>query len=419
MESVKPLTPRSRVPGLCPWWTPTPARSFIVQQGSTSSGSHVATLDLSGLGKFQPDAWASCWSAEPIPSSGASNWLSGTLYLAATNYIRVNGAAPAVDVGDAVNNGATSYVYLGQTNAIFADSMTIAHSKATCTLAFNPALAGSNPVLSLNGNTNSRMSTLAIGDFSAQSTSGSTTTGTVDLSGGTANAQVDTCYVGRGQTGSGAGPTTGTLRLGAGVFNVNTLNVGFVSINTAVGTVTGTVSVTNGTLVVNSNLVLAYNAGATATVTGTLNITNGTLLANNITAGGGASKLTLSGGWLAVSNTLGSLAAPLSSLTVSNGATLQFWVANNRTNAAISKLSSDNSGVINIGAVPIVLNYPSAISADLLARGRRERNPVRLGHLARWIPGLHFQRQFQHDLAGDHQRSRVAQDGSVGRRSEQ
>ena len=334
---------------------------FNVQQGSASSGSHMATLDLSSLAKFNLTVGRLVvGGANPGPL-GNSNWLSGMLYLAGTNNIRVNGAAPAVDVGDSINNGATNYMYLGQTNAIFADSMTIAHSKATSTLQFNPALAGSNPVLYLNGNTNSRVGVLAIGDFSAQSTSSSTTSGNMNLSGGTVNAQVDTCYVGLGQTGSGSGTATGVLRLGAGMFNVNTLNVGYVSVNNAVGTVTGTVNVTNGTLVINNNLVLGNNSGATAIASGTFNITNGTVLANYIISGGGTSKIFMSGGLLAVSNTIGSLAAPLSSLTINNGATLQFPVVNNLTNAVTSVLSSDNSGAINISSLPAIASYPSQL----------------------------------------------------------
>jgi autotransporter-associated beta strand protein len=332
---------------------------FVVQQGSTNNGTHMATLDLSGLANFNLTVGRLMVGGASPSSAGASNWLCGTLFLAATNTIRVNGTAPAVDVGDCINNGGTNYLYLGQTNVLFADSITIAHSKATCAMAFNPALAGSNPTLALSGNTIARVSTLAIGDFSGESTSESTTAGTVDLGGGTAIAQVDTCYVGRGQTGNGPGTATGTLRLGAGVFNVNTLNLGYLSISTAVGNVTGILTVTNGTLVVNSNLVLGYNPGATATASGTLTIAKGTVLANSIVSGGGTSQIILSGGWLAVTNTLGSLAAPLSALTVNNGATLQFWVANNRTNAAITSLYSDKSGVINIGALPIVPNYPS------------------------------------------------------------
>lgn len=291
--------------------------SFIVQQDSANSGSHMATLDLSGLANFNLTAGQLLVGAAN-PSSG-NNWLQGTLYLAATNNIRVNGAAPAIDAGDAVNNGGTSYLYLGQTNAIFADSMTIAHSKANVTLAFNPGIVGSNPTINLSGNTNTRVSVLAIGDFSAQTTSGSTTIGTMDLSGGTGNALVDTCYVGRGQSGSGSGPSTGTLRLGAGTFNVNTLNAGYVNANPAAGSVTGSVFLTNGTLVVNGSVLLAYNAGATNACSGTLAVTNGTVLANSIVAGGGTSKVALTGGLLVVSNTLAVPSAPLTSLVVNQG----------------------------------------------------------------------------------------------------
>lgn len=332
--------------------------TFVVQQGSASSGTHMATLDLSGLPNFSLTAGQLDVGAAS-PGTGANNWLDGTLYLAATNNIRVNGVSPALDVGDAVNNGGTSFLYLGQTNAIFADTMTVAHAKANATLTFDPALAGGNPTLNLNGNTNSRVSVLSVGDFSPQSTSASTTIGLMDLTGGAVSALVNTCYVGRGQNGSGSGPTTGTVRLGAGTFDVNILNVGFMNVDAEAGPVTGNFFVTNGTLVVNSNLLLANNAGATAACSGTLAETNGTVLANSIVTGGGTSKIVLSGGLLAVSNTLASPSTPLSSLTLDQGAALQIRVANAQTNAATTSLVSDNSGVIDIAAIPIVLNYPS------------------------------------------------------------
>ena len=334
--------------------------AFVVQQGSSSSGSHAATLDLSGLANFSLTAGKLLVAGYNLGFAGPSNNPSGTLYLARTNYIRVNGTVPGIDVGDANSSpGNLSYLYLGQTNAIFADSMTIGHSKSAGTLAFNPALANTNPVLFLSGNTNTRMALLTIGDDSAESTSIYSYTGTMNLNGGTVNAQVNICYLGLGQTGNGAGSPTGVLDVGAGVFNVNMLYAGYVSSITATSSVYGTLNVSNGMLVVNSSLVLGYNPGAAAAAYGTLNITNGTVLANAIIAGAGTNKITMTGGWLAISNTLGSPAAPLSSLTVSNGATLQFWVANNFTNAAISKLAGDSSGAISIGAVPLVLNYPS------------------------------------------------------------
>ncbi len=332
--------------------------AVIVQQGSATSGIHRATLDLSGLASFNLTAGRLAVGAFS-PGAGANNFLAGTLYLAATNSVRLNGASPALDIGDSVNNGATSFIYLGSTNAIFADSITVAHAKANATLAFNPVLASSIATVVLNGNSNSRVSTLSVADFSPQATSGSTTTGLMDLTGGQANVLADTCYVGLGQTGSGGGSTTGTVRLGAGTFNVNTLNVAYMNVNTDTGTVTGSFMLTNGTLVVNNDVLLARNAGASAACTGILAETNGILLVNTITTGGGTSKVALTGGFLVVSNTMASPAAPLSSLTVNQGATLQFAVVNQQTNAATLSLASDNTGTITITAMPVVLNYPS------------------------------------------------------------
>jgi len=337
--------------------------AVIIQQGSANSGIHNATLNLAGLDTFNLTAGRLLVGGAAGSSINASNWCSGTLILAKTNVIQLNGAtAPALDAGDAVNNGATQLLQLGQTNALFVDTITVARSKATATLQFNPAFVGGIPVLYLRGNTNSQVTTLAIGDFSPQSTSASTTFGTVNLTGGTVNALVNTCSVGIGQTGSGAGTSTGTLSLGDGLFDVNTLNVGYASVNTAVGNVTGVVNVSNGTLVVNTSLVLGYNPGATAIATGALNITDGgSILANTIftSASGVASSINLTNGALVVSNTMGSVASPLSSLKVFNNSTLQFSISNSVAVAQVKNLSSDSTGVINISSLPNITNYPS------------------------------------------------------------
>ncbi|HXB61194.1 MAG TPA: hypothetical protein VNU95_16595, partial [Candidatus Acidoferrales bacterium] len=166
--------------------------AFFVQQGSANNGVHMATLDMSGLANF--NLTVGRLLVGNGGSAGSSNWPSGRLYLAGTNTIRVNGAGPAIDVGDSFMNTGTNYIYMGRTNAIYADSMAVGRQKCTSTLAFNASMGG-NPVLYLNGNTNSRVTALAIGDFSAQTGSGSITFGTMNLLGGTVNAQVNTCYV--------------------------------------------------------------------------------------------------------------------------------------------------------------------------------------------------------------------------------
>lgn len=104
-----------------------PGSQIIIQQGSGTAGSHNGTLNLAGLDTFNLTADRLLVGGAPGTSVNASNYCSGTLFLAKTNLIQLNGTTtPVVDVGDAVNNGATNIVYLGQTNAIFADSMTIA-----------------------------------------------------------------------------------------------------------------------------------------------------------------------------------------------------------------------------------------------------------------------------------------------------
>jgi len=357
--------------------------AMVVQQGSANSGTHLATLNLAGLDTFNLTAGLLLLGGSP-GSTGASNWCSGTLLLAKTNLIQLNGAAPALNAGDAYNNGGTESLQLGQSNAVYADTLTIARSKATATLQFNPVFSN-NPVLWLRGVSAPAVATLAVGDFSAQSTSSSTTLGTLNVSGGTVNALVNTAYVARGQTGSGTGPCTGNLILGNGIFKVDVLNVGYLGATTAAGTVNGTVTVTNGTLAVKTNLLLAYNPGATASVTGTLNLTNATLLASTITAGGGTGKINLSGGLLVVSNALATPAAPLTSLSVNAGAILQFWVQNNWTNAAVTSLTSDHSGQLSIASLPLILAYPTTFPLISCPHGGASGIPFTLASL----PGLY------------------------------
>jgi hypothetical protein len=281
---------------------------------------------LAGLDTFNVAAGRLLVGANPGLAVNASNYLSGTLILAKTNLIQLSGTnAPALNISDAISNGntTTNALELGQANSIFADTITVGRSKCLGGLQFNPALSGGNPALYLRGQTAAAVSQLAIGDDSNIGATGYSSAGTVDLSLGTVNALVNTCYVGRGQNGTNTGTATGVLILGTGVFNVNTLNVGAVTVNSAIAASTGTVDVTaGGTLVINTNLALGLNPGATAAAIATLNITNGTVLANAITpgTGNGSSTINLAGGTLVVSNTAGTLAAPLGALNLDGGA---------------------------------------------------------------------------------------------------
>jgi autotransporter-associated beta strand protein len=307
-----------------------------VQQGASSGGSHTAVLDLSGLGTFNLTAGRLLVAANFASGGGASNYLAGTLTLAKTNFIQLNGTTtPTLDIGDAISNPntlTTNLLQLGQTNALFIDTIGIGRTKQNGTVKFNPAFTGNNPALYLRGKSATRVGTLAIGDYSSQvgnPGSGSASTGTLDLSLGTVDAQVNLCYVGRGQVSTNTGGATGILTLNAGAFNVNTLNLATVigTNNTANANVTGTVNVIGtATLVVNGNLTLGINPNTNSltsskVATGTLNITNGTVYANAITSvstNGVISTINVNNGTLCITNTAGTPSLPLAALNLTS-----------------------------------------------------------------------------------------------------
>src|SRR5262249_17839320 len=134
-------------------------------------------------------------------------------------------AFPQICVGDNHSNGgAQNTLFLGQTNSLFINSMTIARQKATSVLVFNSGL--SNPgVLLRNTDQTSPVELWTIGDNSAQSSSSSGSTGTCDFSLGRVDALVDTISVGVSQTTTGAN-STGTLTFSNGIINVDTLQIG-------------------------------------------------------------------------------------------------------------------------------------------------------------------------------------------------
>ena len=243
----------------------------------------------------------------------------------------------------------------------FADTITVGRQKSSGTLNFNSAFSNSNPKLFLRGQSAERVATLAIGDNSPQSVSGSSASGVVDLSGGTANVMADMVWVGRGQTGNGGGSATGTLTLSSGTFDVNTLEVGYQNSATAGSVVTGAVNV-NGTaiLIVNTSLRLARQINNVSNFpAGNLNIHGGTVTgAGNISAGGGNATLVLNGGTLSVTGAVGTLSAPINVVALTNS-TLRFSVTSSLTNlTATTLITGGAANTINIASLPVIVSSP-------------------------------------------------------------
>jgi autotransporter-associated beta strand protein len=338
-----------------------------VDQSQPISGngnsSTMATLDLSGLDTFNATVSRVLVGED---TTVALRGACGVLNLGKTNMIRVSpgSAAPQIDVGANVQAGATpglaSVLLLGQTNAIFTDSIAVGRGKTVSPggpiMQFNSTFA--NPVAYFRGTngTGSRVGMWDIGDAWGAKTSQNSAAN--DFSLGTVNALVDQMFVGVGASQTyinGANtPGNGSLTFSAGTIDVNTLEVGYSK--DAAGL--GTVNANGGSLVVNTTLELAHGTGSS----GTLNVSGATVTANaGITTGAG-SAITLNNATLNVTNataTVGTAGSPLGSLTVDNS-TITVAVQNGTPAASVGTLSPGGTvNTISISSVPILSSLPS------------------------------------------------------------
>jgi hypothetical protein len=334
--------------------------AVVVRQGTANSGgSQRATLDMSGLGVFNATVGRVLVGVVgPVPRA------TGTLYLAKTNTLVLSGAYPQICVGDNDGNGGgQNLLYLGQTNAVFAQSITIGREKATGSLAFSSRFTNSTAWFRGPDGV-SPVSLWNIGDASAQSSSSSSTTGTNDFSLGRVDALVGTMSVGVGQTTTGANGS-GVLTFSNGTFNINTLQIGVQSASGATSAGIGRVNVnsTNALLVVNSMLELGCTSGGGGTTNtyGVLNINGGTVRAQTIAAGAGSGTNTIAvnNGTLVVSNTIGAAGAGIFNVSLTN-ALLQFSAASGQVNLTATNLTTGPGvNTINIASLPATNSFPA------------------------------------------------------------
>ena len=315
-----------------------PSAIIYVGLGHSNSVSTAeATLDMSGLGTFDADVGSF------LVGVGAVGFTSvlqpvGTVYLAQSNSIIVNGGnggtdstLVALDIGDAgdaetaagFGDSSSSTLYLGWTNAIWADFIDIGRQWASGAIYFNPAVTNANPSVSIRGTSGNSVTVWNIGDGAENLLSGGGSTGVADFSGGSINAMVNTLGVAVSSPNSTSASSVvqGTLTIAAGTIWANTVNI---SDNPAgaVSPAEGTVNVNGaGTLSVSGTLNLGLTPGSpSATPSATLNINGGAVWANAVAAGtnGTVSTINMSGGWLAATNGLGVASAPVTTLNLTN-----------------------------------------------------------------------------------------------------
>jgi autotransporter-associated beta strand protein len=334
---------------------------FIVRQESGSGGSALrSTLDLSGLDNLSADVRRVLVGVEgPFPRP------AGTLYLAKTNVITAVGNAPALAIGGNGggnhNSGNSSYVLLGQQNAINADSITVGRVKQTgnSSITFNTALFTDSVAVFRGADGVSRVSDWRLGDAESGSGSGNTA-GICDFTGGTVDALVDSMILGRQVQNHNP---VGTLTFDKGTFDVNTLTLGLQTSSSA-NYASGVVNVNGtGTLIVNSNLVFGQvvgGTGAPATL-GTLNIGGGTVDVRGALTIGALARMNVTNGFL---NLPTNSTLSLNTLTV-DGGTISNATTIIATNQSLASLTIVNGGKL-----------PNAVSFDLGTGGN-----------AQWFPG--------------------------------
>jgi len=299
-----------------------------------------------------------------------TNTITASVAVSGTETSDTSASALSIDVGDDDGNaGSPCFLYLGQSNAIYADAIGIGRQKPNGTIQFNPNLINNNtrPSAYFRGVSASAMATWSLGDQVVNSGSGESATGTNDFTGGYVNALVGTMYVGRvASNNSGAGTAIGTLTFDNGIFNAGTLYTGYQpatsvkNANAIINVKTNATLGTSGTLSVSGTLNLAVTTGGSgaATTTGTLNIDGGTAAVNSIVCGtnGAASTITLGasgfGGVLMVSNTAGTATAPLTALNLTSG-TLQLNVNGTAgvTGIVATAVTTSGTTTLSIGSV--------------------------------------------------------------------
>ncbi|HEY3761080.1 MAG TPA: hypothetical protein VGN23_04980 [Verrucomicrobiae bacterium] len=326
--------------------------NFQVRQDAVNCPARLVTLDMSGLGTLNAVV-GKFYVAQGGSGANQTN-VSGCAFLARTNIIYCirPGNAGIFEVGDSSGGAFTlpgSALYFGITNSLYTDNLRFGKQKATNNLiCFNPSFTNITTPAILIRDTNGPSSYVtfwSIGDADTEATVPDYAQANVDFSGGKVDALINGMVLGRGETSvSDSGLQQGTLTFSGGTMVINNLTNG---VQRAANTATniGTMNVNGTATLISTNIVLAQIAagGNASDVFGILNINNSGIVQGSITAGGGNSAVNLNGGTLIVSNFVGTSAARLASLTVTN-ATLELAVNGSAPAANVNVAAISASG---------------------------------------------------------------------------
>jgi hypothetical protein len=185
---------------------------------------------------------------------------------------------------------------------------------------------------------------------------GGSSTGTMDVSGGTFVGNLGTLTIGM-KAGGSSGGATGTLNIGASPAN------NLIASNVVIGSMAGagsgtplaqgTLTMGGGSFVVTNNLILGSFDNGLGSASGTLNLNGGRFtVEGNLLNGNGTATVNATGGTLVLSNTAGAIGLPLTALNVTNATlNLSFNGSSSTTNIVATAVNASGTIGITIGSV--------------------------------------------------------------------
>ena len=376
--------------------------SFEVGPGGTVTAGQRAVVSMATLANFSYTSAADTFRVG-LKGGAAQNGLLGTssLTLAQANTI----VAATLGIGDlgGSNDGGAAQLFLGQSTTLGVGAISMGNSRADSTLQFAPGTSA--PTLVVRGTDGaSPTGSWLVGQLGQFSTASKTSyTSTVDLSAGTTDALVTTLTIGQANcTNTGrAGTQRSSFTMGSGTLAAGTITVGRISSSggsSGVGgayAAFGSLSISNPAALVSATSVfVAENTftgtgSATKTVSGTISLSAGTLLAGTLARGAqtGTSSVVVSTSFLWTGGTVGNLpGADLTidtlALTLSSG-TGTFLASGSQTITVNASPLGGAGGLAKAGSGTLVLlgthgyTGPTTVTAgSLLVSGTLQATAV-------------------------------------------
>ncbi len=342
----------------------------IGDQGNSGAGGGDqlnALLDLRGLATF---FYSNSAGTFRIAGNGQRR-ANGEVYLAGTNRI----TASAVSLGIAVISigSGPGKLHLGQTNRLFADTITVGQRTTGNLIDFQTGL--SNPTVKIRGKDGiSGVANWYLGWNSSPNQASSNGGGTNDFSSGILDASVTNLYLGymNSSAPNATRTASGTFIMGTNQNNSLVVQNLYVGVNTAPSGGSGTSSSATGNFVVGGGTVTAtavtlaqpesYVANGTLTLSGGASMN----VSGSITNGGGntTSTISVSASTLNVGGVAGTPSANISTLNLSNatlGLTLTAPGSYSNAPVSVGTLNIDGlagSTVIKINSTNASGQYP-------------------------------------------------------------